>query len=285
MTKKYRDGLFRDYFSDKRRLLGLCNLLTGENATDPDEIVINTLDGVFFGRLKNDISCLFRGKLLVIIEQQSTVNENMPLRMLLYASELLKQYVDDCKQKIYLEQLIPLPAPKFFVFYNGKRKEASRREMRLSDAFAMPTTLELVVTLYNINAGMNDDFVSSDAELNNYCTFVNIVEKYKAAGIDGDHALKAAFDYCVANNIMAEYLLARKKELASMLGLEYDAELEKQAWIEFGKEEGLAEGLAKGRAENKLEMVENLLKVGTPLEYIVAATGWSEEQILNLAKN
>ena len=74
MAKKYRDGLFRNYFSDKKRLLGLCNLLTGENATDPDEIKINTLDGIFFGKLKNDISCLFRGKFLVIIEHQATIN-------------------------------------------------------------------------------------------------------------------------------------------------------------------------------------------------------------------
>ena len=239
MTKKYRDGLFRDYFSDKKRLLGLCNLLTGEDATDPDEIEINTLDGVFFDKLKNDISCLFRGKFLVIIEHQSTINENMPLRILFYAAELFKQYADKCKGKIYLGKLLTLPEPQFFVFYNGRQKEAARREMRLSDAFGRSACLEVVVQLYNLNAGMNDNFVSRDANLNNYCTFVNLVEKFLADGIDKAHALAAAFKYCIGNGIMAEYLLDKKKELASMLALEYDPELDRQAWIEVGIELGV----------------------------------------------
>ena len=56
-----------------------------------------------------------------------------------------------------------------------------------------------------------------------------------------------------------------------MLALEYDPELAKQAWIE------------KARNEEKISMVKNLLKAGTPLEYLVAATGWTKEQILSLA--
>ena len=37
---------------------------------------------------------------------------------------------------------------------------------------------------------------------------------------------------------------------------------------------------AEGKAEGKFEMVKNLLNVGTPIEFIIKATGWSEEQIL-----
>ena len=273
MTKKYRDGLFRNYFSDKRRLLGLCNLLTGENATDPDEITINTLDGVFFDELKNDISCLFRGKFLVIVEHQSTINENMPLRILFYVAELLRQYADKYKNKIYTEQLLHLPEPKFFIFYNGRKKESARRTMRLSDAFGKQTCLEVVVELYNLNVGMNDAFVKSDTGLNNYCTFVNLVEKFKSEGLDDNHALAAAFKYCVAHGVMSEYLLEHRKELASMLAMEYDPEEARQAWIEYGIEQGI-EQLAK-----------NLLKFNTPIEYIIKATGWSEDKIRNLAKD
>ena len=51
-----------------------------------------------------------------------------------------------------------------------------------------------------------------------------------------------------------------------MLALEYDPELERQAWIE----------------EGQFAMVKNFLRVKTPIEYIVAATGWTEEEILKL---
>ena len=46
--KKYRDTFFRFYFNDKARLLSLCNALTGEDATDPNEIEINTARRNFF---------------------------------------------------------------------------------------------------------------------------------------------------------------------------------------------------------------------------------------------
>ncbi|MBR4152806.1 MAG: hypothetical protein IKT98_07590 [Selenomonadaceae bacterium] len=289
MEKKYRDGLFRNYFSDKKRLLGLCNLLTGEDATDPDEIKINTLDGVFFGKLKNDISCLFRGKFLVIIEHQATINENMPLRILFYVSELLRQYVDEQKKKIYLEKMITLPQPQFFVFYNGRKKEVERREMRLSDAFGGYTCLEVVVQMYNLSAGMNEDLILHDESLNNYCTFLNLYHKFLSEGMDHAHALKAAFDYCISHGIMVEYLLEIKKELASMLALEYDPELERQAWLEEGLEQGIKKGIKKGRKEGRMEerfeLVKNLLLAKTPMKYIIAATGWTEEQILKLADN
>ena len=283
--KKYRYGLFRDYFNDKRRLLELCNLLTGEDATDPDEIEINTLDGIFFEVLKNDISCLFRGKFLVIIEHQSTINENMPLRILFYAAELFRQYADKYRGKIYREELLTLPEPKFFVFYNGRKKEAARREMRLSDAFGKKTCLEVVVELYNLNEGMNEEFISCTESLEHYCFFVNLFEKFKAEGADKVQALAAAFKYCINHGIMTAYLLESKKELASMLALEYDPELAKQAWIEKGIEQGIEKGIEKGIEQNRKDFVKNLLAVKTPLEYIIAATGWTKEQIFELAKD
>ena len=293
MAKKYRDGLFRDYFNDKRRLLGLCNLLTGEDATDPDEITINTLDGIFFAEYKNDISCLFRGKFLIILEHQSTLNENMPLRMLLYAAELLRQYVDEQKKKLYVEALIPLPAPQFFVFYNGNKKDFARREMRLSYAFNTPSPLELTVQHYNINAGMNDDFVKRDDCLNNYCTFVNLVKNFLAQKLDLNHAIAKAFEHCIANGIMPEYLLTKKKELASMLALEYDPELARQAWIEYGEARGEARGKAigidlgikQGIDRGVEQVAKNLLSMKFSIGEIIAATGLKEEQIHKLAKD
>ncbi|MCR5833149.1 MAG: Rpn family recombination-promoting nuclease/putative transposase [Selenomonadaceae bacterium] len=272
MTKQYRDGLFRSYFSDKKRLLSLCNLLTGEDATDTEELTINTLDGIFFDGLKNDISCIFRNRFLVIIEHQSTINENMPLRILFYASELLRQYADKHRNKIYREQLLHLPEPKFFVFYNGRKKEAARRQMRLSDAFGKSACLEAVVELYNLNEGMNDDFISADEYLNDYCTFVNMTEKYFAQGMDKEHAIAAAFAYCISHGVMKEYLSDHRKELASMLAMEYDAEAAKQAWIEQGIEQG------------KLFMIKNMLEMKMPLKDIARVAGLTEEEVLKLLK-
>ena len=319
-VKKYRDGIFRDYFSDKKRLLDLCNALTGEHGDNPDEIIINTLDGVFFGNLKNDLSCVYKNNFLILIEHQSTPNENMPLRMLFYVAELFKQYIEPFKEKIYRLNQIELPTPKFYLFYNGRKDEPERRQMKLSTAFKNFSELELVVNFYNLNEGKNKDFIQQSKSLNHYCIFVNRIEKNKKSGMDLESAFKEAFEYCQKNDVMADYLSQKKGELVSMYGFEYDDEVAKRVQREEameigyaeGHEAGMAAGLAEGRAtgmaegratgmaeghaagmaegraegheEGKFEMVKNLLIAKTPLKYIVAATGWSEDKILQLAE-
>jgi hypothetical protein len=43
-----------------------------------------TLSDVLYMEQLNDISFVIDGKLVVLIEHQSSINENMPLRMLMY---------------------------------------------------------------------------------------------------------------------------------------------------------------------------------------------------------
>ena len=52
-----------------------------------------------------------------------------------------------------------------------------------------------------------------------------------------------------------------------------------------GHAEGHAEGLAEGRTEAKLDMIKNLLSVKTPIEFIVKASGWTKEKILEIAQS
>lgn len=276
MSKKYRDGLFRDYYNDKKRLLDLCNALLGESGSNPDEIKINTMEGVFFGRLKNDLSCIYRNNFLVLIEHQSTPNENMPLRMLFYVAELFKQYIEPFKEKIYKLNQIELPTPKFYLFYNGTDEESEQRQMKLSKAFKNFSGLELIVDFYNLNEGKNARLLQKTKTLLDYCIFVHCVEKNLRDGMNLDAAIAKAVDYCINANVMAEYLQEKRKEVVSMLGFEYDDDLAKKAIQDEAREEG--------REESKIEMVKNLLLAKTPLKYIVAATGWSEEKILKFAE-
>lgn len=276
MSKKYKDGLFRDYFSDKNRLLELCNALLQTDGKNPDEIVVNTLDGVFFGNLKNDLSCVYKNNFLVMIEHQSTPNENMPLRMLFYVAELLKQHIEPFKEKIYQLKQIELPTPKFYLFYNGRKNEPEQRQMKLSTAFKDFSGLELIVNVYNLNEGNNEDFLKRSKSLKSYCIFVNRVEKNLREGMILEKAINEAINYCINADIMAEYLKTRRKEVVSMLGFEYDENLARKARDDEVREET--------REESKIEMVKNLLFAKTPLKYIVAATGWNEEKILEFAE-
>ena len=280
LAKKYRDSLFRDYFNDKTRLLDLCNALLGEDGKDPDEIIINTLDGIFFDEIKNDISCLYRNRFLVIIEHQTSINENMPLRMLFYVAELLRQHVEPFKKFLYKPKVLKLPHPEFFVLYNGKNFEEEFREMKLSDAFDGKINFELVVKCYNINFGMNEKIISDSKNLQEYCFFVERVEKNRSAGMDLKSSVFEAAKYCIEHDVMSEYLIKKKGEFSSMFGFEYNAEEAREALAEYYREEGME----KGMKQKTFEIVKNLLSMKMSIPDIMKASGLSREEILSVAE-
>ena len=49
-------------------------------------------------------------------------------------------------------------------------------------------------------------------------------------------------------------------------------------------EEGRSEGRNEGKQEKTIEIIKSLVAVGTPMEFIIKATGWSEKQILQISQ-
>ena len=282
MAEKYRDSFFRFYFSDKQRLLSLCNALTGEDATDPAEIEITTLEETFFSKRKNDISCIFRGRLLVMIEQQSTLNRNMPLRFLLYVVKVLNQIYDvEFSRQLHSTKQITLPQMEFYVLYNGRKAAAEFEEMKLSDAVESHCdNLELKVKFYNINSPHNRELIKKSLPLEDYCV---IVEKYvenRAAGMTAKAAFYKAYRFCMqTREWMLDFLKAHEWEMYDMISTEYHEEWAMAAQREEGRAEGLQEGRKEGRAEKVIEMVKNLLTTSLPVSEIARVVGWSEEKI------
>lgn len=242
-NRKYRDTVFCSYFNEPERLLSLCNAILGTKYDDASKLCINTLEGIFFDDQKNDISCVIDNHFLVLLEHQTTVNENMPFRCLSYVAELLNKLVTD-KQKIYRKALIKFPAPKFFVLYNGDEHEPLKRVMKLSDAFGGDSTsLELIATAYNINCGVKQPLLTKCSYLNDYSILVGKVKEGMKAGVTRRNAISAAVKFCIANGIMRGYLEEHSEEVFNMLALEWDKNLALQARFDDGFDSGLAKGI------------------------------------------
>jgi len=114
---KYKDSVFSLLFSDPDLLRELYCALEGISLPTDVPVTINTLqDVLFMGRI-NDISFEIGGKLVILIEHQSTINPNMALRLLMYIARVYEKIIGD--KNIYTSRPIPLPKPEFFVLYNG----------------------------------------------------------------------------------------------------------------------------------------------------------------------
>lgn len=263
---QYRNSVFCSYFSDPTRLLSLCNAVLNRNYSNPDELEITTLEGVFFDDRKNDISCKIRDNFLVLIEHQSSVNQNMPFRCLCYATELMNKLVND-KRKLYRQKLIHFPSPKFFVLYDGNAAEPLQKTMKLSEAFDdTDCSLELIVTAFNINYGLRPPILKKCSYLNDYSTLVGQVKSGIASGLSRREAIIQAVKFCINRDIMQGYLENHAQEVFSMLALEWDINEAMAARREDGFEEGLTKGienvavkmLAKGKSLEEIHELTDL---------------------------
>ncbi len=273
---QYRDSVFRDFFNDKVRLLSLCNALLDTDYKDPNLIEINTLEGNFFSGQKNDISCKIGNNFLVLVEHQTSINPNMAFRCLTYVAQLLNNLVTS-KDELYQNELLLFPEPQCFVFYDGEKNEPLTKNIRLSDSFYQSRQrLELIVTSFNINFGLNQPLLKKCSHLNDYSTLVGRVKFGIKNKLSRRQAIIQAIDWCIAHNVMKDYLTEKRNEVFSMLDFQWDLDEAKIAWQKQGEN--------KGRAEERDSIALNMLREGLPFEQIQKFTTLSLEKIKELAK-
>ena len=293
-NREYRNSVFVDLFSGQgafsiRNIISLYNALHDEKIDEKTMVKFIFLTNVLYHKLKNDVSCIINGKILVLIEHQSTINENMPLRCLEYVVELYKQILD--AESKYGKKLIKIPTPEFYVLYNGTAQYKARETLCLSKAFMQEQKdfkLELKVEVININHPDNKDFLSSCEILKEYKEFVDkVVEftsEYGRAGFD------MAIEYCIKNGILEPYLKENSKEVRNMLTTEYNYETELKVVRREAREEGIRRGIRKGRMEGRIEgKEEGLITTATKMKnencevaFIQKITGLSRETIEKL---
>ena len=263
-NRKIRDTVFCHYMSTEQNLLELGNALNGTQYTDPSSISINTLDGSFYSNIKNDISFLMDNLMVVLIEHQTTINPNMPLRFLSYVDELFRRYTQPQQKKIYSSELVKLPTPNFYVFYDGNDDSFDRYTLRLSDAFEIPSNnLELTVNVYNLATGKSKALKNICQPLNEYSIFSNKYKDFRKQNLTIDESVREATHYCLEHNIMYDYLKNNESEVISMFGFEWNEKEEREALLEAGEARGEARGITIGEARGRLMALKELVLDGT----------------------
>ena len=240
--RAYRDSLFRDIFNNADRLPEIYEALLGIKTTASD-IALATINETLFSGIKNDVGFIVGGQHVLLTEHQSTTNANMPLRMLMYLAEVYRRYVD--ADAVYRKRLIPLPAPKFYVFYNGIEKMPDMWSLHLSDAFeGRKADLELAVEIININNQPGRPILEKCHALKSYSVFVAKVRESVKNGSTLEAAVGEAVRYCIANDYLGGYFRQKQKEeVFDMLNFAWDQERALEIRAEEARADGRQEGL------------------------------------------
>jgi hypothetical protein len=221
-NREYKASVFSLLFGDPETLRELYGAMEGVSLPPNVPITINTLESAMYMKRLNDLSFTVGEKLVVLIEHQSTINPNMPLRILMYIARVYEKIVET--KDVYAKGLIKIPRPEFIVLYNGPDAREpggfawDTRELKLSEAFedasalradiSAPPPLELSAVVYNINQGHNKTMLQKSETLNGYSVFIDKVREFERELDDLAAALKKAVTYCIDRNILKKFLEA-----------------------------------------------------------------------------
>lgn len=260
VKEDYKDTLFRRLFSEKEALLSLYNAVGKRHYQNPEELEVVTLDNAVYMNVQNDLAFVIDCS-LNLYEHQSTYNPNMPLRNLFYVAKELSMIADS--NTLYRKNLVKIPTPGFIVFYNGEENQPEKKYLRLSDAFENTVDdpdLELVVTVLNINEGKNIELLEECRTLKEYMLYVQRIRRY-AEKLPLEDAVKTAIQECIAEGILADFLMKNRKEAEKVSIFEYNEELViadiRKDEFRLGKKEGIKQGETQFALLNKKLLADN----------------------------
>ena len=284
---KYKDNVFCMLYREKENLLDLYNALRGSNYTNVDDLQVTTLNGGSYMKYKNDASFVLNMS-LYMFEQQSSKNENMPLRFLHYLSDVYREMFSN--DVLHRRSMIKIPVPHFVTFYNGLEKWIEEEEeIKLSDMYEIPVDnpqLELKVQVININK--DADILSKCETLRGYMTFVNKTRcKTQVERKDVKQAVLEAIDECMEENILVDFFEKHREEVVEVSIYDYDEEKVRKTLADEAREEGVAEGIkegikegiGKGETLTKIIQIIKKVKKSKPLPTIASELEEEEADI------
>lgn len=243
--------VFHDYFSDKKRLLALCNALVNTNYTDPQIMEIHTLQGNFFSDRKNEIACRAGKNIFILVENHTFINPNIAFRFIGYLAQILKNLAVN-KESHTTENEFSLPSPHCCIFYYGDK---------------------LAITAYNINPEVNQPLFVNFRHLHDYGRLIDKIKEGIAGGLDSQFAISKAIEFCLANDVMKNYLEKNPEEVFNMLALQWDSDAALQARFDEGFEEGIE------------FVATNMIRKGLSFDEISELTNLSPERLKELAQS
>ena len=284
-NREYKDSVFIKLFNEKEKIIELYNAIEETAYDEETEVDIQTIENILYGPFRNDMAFEIDNKFVVLVEHQSTICNNMPLRMLLYLARIYEKIVDI--SVVYRTKRVEIPCPEMYVLYNGKEDYPQESEMKLSDSFIVKgdkINLELKVKIININYEKESRILKDSPTLEGYSYFIHTIRQNESKGMSRDEAIKTAMEDCITKGILKEFLLNYGSEVHNMLFAEYDKEEALRIAKEEAREDGREEGMEKGREEERDILAKEMLRKGAEISFVIGVTKLPKGKIMEFQK-
>lgn len=241
---QYQDSSFKALFSEEKyQRLFLKEYCDG---IDYENVVLENieLNQIFTIDVHNDVCFLADNTLVVLMEHQSSINCNMPLRLLLYVAEEYKRLfqVNGRAKQLLTKDRVIVPRPVFCVVYTGI-EEWDVHELKLSDSFPEGEKyLELTVPVYTKD--------SSHGIIQEYTDFIGFIKEENTQGLPLIDAIRIAINKYSSGYEISDFL-REKEDIMDLVSGQFTDEEWHRAQIE-AEAENAAKKAAKKAAEEEI---------------------------------
>lgn len=122
-----KDSIFCNLFKIKKYLLQLYQALHPEDSGMTEDGLENiTINHVFTNGIYNDLCFRAGGKLILMLEAQSTWSVNVIIRMFIYLAQTYHEYFRENGTDLYGSRRAVIPEPELYVVYTGNRKKRQK---------------------------------------------------------------------------------------------------------------------------------------------------------------
>ena len=270
-----KDTVFRKVFPLPEYRLALYKSLHPEDKTvTADDIKIISLENIVLNEPYNDLGMLARGKLLILIEAQSTWTINILMRLFLYAAATYQDYIKANGISLYGSKSEILPLPEFYVIYTGKDRDKKPEIISLAKDYFENPNAHIDLTAKVIK-GKEKDVVWQ------YVMFTEVWnDSIKLYGRTREAAVHA-INRCIDEGFLSDFFTIYKKEVISDMDVLFDYDynikaLAKEAAREAAKESAI---LTTIKAYKKFSQTEEQTTSAIETEF-----GLSSAQAAELVK-
>ena len=249
-----KDSIFTSLFSHPEYLLQLYKTLHPED-TEATEDILNeiTIKNVIVNGIHNDLGFIANGKMIILIEAQSTWSSAIVFRELEYLVKSYQDYLSDTNQSKFTKGTLKLPRPELYVVYTGE-KGNKPDSLNLSDLWIEPGFSSIDLNVKIIYYKDAKDILSQ------YILFTRIYDEQRKLFYDARLAIKETIHICRDKDILSNYIEKYEREAFDTMLTLYDPEAELCEHIRCEVAQGRAEGKVEGKTEGIVNSVSALMK-------------------------
>lgn len=245
-----KDSIFCNLFRIKKYLLQLYQALHPEDAGMTEAGLENvTINHVFTNGIYNDLCFTAGGRLILMLEAQSTWSVNVIIRMFIYLAQTYHEYFKGNSTNLYGSKKAVMPEPELYVVYTGDRKK-QQEYISLSEEYFGGKNTDIELKAKVIYSGKGNDILEQ---------YIKFTKVYNGQVEEHGRTKKAVIEtirICKNENLLKEYLESREKEVVGIMMALFDQEEVFDTYVKSERREAAKEAERRTRKETAVQLLK-----------------------------